>query len=163
MSIDRVATSRGVYLRQPQETTKKQTYTVTVTPRFYPEGVEGAESLATQQSRVDFQMKMNLRLGPSNFALPRPPPSGDRHISHPDHLLLMNNGRTFSIEVDPTDLESGLYTSNLVGYDAECPDKGSLFSLPITITKPMSLPENEPSPNLGQVRLRRLLRLLRLL
>jgi len=148
-TMDRVATPRGVYMRQPEETRKKQTFNITVSPKFFPDGVDGAADLETQQARVNFEMKMNLRLGPEQHSLPRQSPAP--YVSHPDHLMLMHNGRTFSIEVDPTALESGLYTTQLTGYDATDPDKGALFSFPITIVKPTALPPNEPSPNLGQM------------
>jgi tripeptidyl-peptidase-2 len=147
-TIDRFATPRGVYLRQPEETRKKQTYNVTVTPRIFPEDGEDGLALETQQARVDFEMKMNLKLGPSQFALPRTSPG---HVAHPEHLMLLAKGRSFAIEVDPTELESGLYTTHLVGYDSNDAGKGALFNLPITVVKPASLPENEPSPNLGQM------------
>jgi tripeptidyl-peptidase-2 len=169
-SIDRVATPRGVYLRQPEETRKKQTYNVTVDPRFFPEGVEGTE-LATQQARVNFEMKLNLKLQDTQLSLPRDF-DVTSCISHPEHrafaptraplpttnpnsfalaVMLPAGGRSFAIEVDPTSLEPGLYTTTLVGYDSTSPDKGAVFRLPITIVKPNSLPPNEPSPNLGQM------------
>jgi tripeptidyl-peptidase II len=51
----------------------------------------------------------------------------------------MHNGRSFKVDVDPTNLEPGVHTAKVVGYDAGSEDSGIKFSLPITVVK--NLPE----------------------
>ena len=147
VSINRVATKMGVYLRQHDECNKRQTYTVTVDPKWGHE--DSDRSLSTQTSRVEFNMRMNLEVTSSKDDSK----DGESFVTHPDHLVLMHNGRSFTIEVDPRRLTSGLHTTQLVGYDSESPERGPMFKFPITVMKPMSLEGDgeNPSPNLGQL------------
>jgi hypothetical protein len=51
--------------------------------------------------------------------------------------MLMSNGRSFKIDVDPSQLTPGLYTAKVYGKDAANPSRGPLFSVPITVVKPI--------------------------
>jgi tripeptidyl-peptidase II len=51
--------------------------------------------------------------------------------------MLMNNGRSFKIDVDPTELATGVHTAKVCGIDSDKPDRKVIFSIPITIIKPM--------------------------
>ena len=79
----------------------------------------------TQKSRIDFEMK---------FALESTAPSW---VSVPSHFIVMNNGRAFNISVDASKLPHGVHTAKVCGYDAEHPERGVMWSLPITVVKPM--------------------------
>ena len=82
-TINRVATKNGVYLRQHDECNKRQTFTVTIDPKF---GFNDDDrSIETQTKRVEFEMRMNLKLSVDDCDW----------ISFPDHVVLMHNGRSF--------------------------------------------------------------------
>lgn len=49
----------------------------------------------------------------------------------------MNGGRSFKIEVDPTDLPSGVHTAKVFGVEAEKPGRKAIFTVPITVVKPL--------------------------
>ena len=132
---NRAGTGRGVYLRQPEEVSKVQTFTVEVSPEF---SADDNNSFATQRSRVNFEMLVN-------FGTTTPAP----FVSFPEHLVLMHNGRNFVIEIDPTRLPPGLHFTKLCGYDSQNPERGAIFSFPITIAKPFCVDARSPSPNLG--------------
>jgi len=138
-TINRVATPNGVYLRQHDECNKRQTYSVTVNPCF---GFNDDDrSIETQTKRVEFEMRMNLKLADEDCDW----------INIPEHVVLMHNGRNFSIEVTPCDLESGLHTTHLIGYDSANPARGAMFKLPITVVKPKPIDPSDVAPNLGQM------------
>jgi len=138
-TINRAATPNGVYLRQHEECNKRQTYSVTVDPKF---GFKDDDrSIETQTKRVEFEMRMNLELSVEDCDW----------VSFPDHVVLMHNGRSFSIEVNPCDLPSGLHTIHLIGYDSSNPARGAMFKLPITVVKPKPLDTSDVAPNLGQM------------
>ena len=111
---NRLATPRGVYLRQPQEVSKVQTFSVRVNPSFGEENV----NYDCQKARVNFEMMVN-------FGTSTPAP----FVSFPEHLVLMHNGRDFVIEIDPTGLPPGLHFTKLCGYDSTHPERGAIFSL----------------------------------
>lgn len=54
----------------------------------------------------------------------------------PEILLLAFGGRTFDIEVDPTNLEEGVHFAEIQGIDGEAPWRGPLFRIPITVVIP---------------------------
>ena len=47
-----------------------------------------------------------------------------------------NGGRSFDIQVDPTQLQSGFHFEQILGYDSTAMTMGPLFRIPITICKP---------------------------
>jgi tripeptidyl-peptidase-2 len=60
-------------------------------------------------------------------------------VSVPSNFMLMSNGRSFKIEVDPSQLPPGLHTANVFGRDATNQSRGPLFRLPITVVKPLQI------------------------
>jgi tripeptidyl-peptidase-2 len=60
-------------------------------------------------------------------------------VKHPSHLDLMYTVRHFLVQVDPTGLDKGVHTTYINAYDANQPDKGPLFEIPITVVKPEPL------------------------
>ena len=117
---NRAGSPRGVYLRQPEEVSLRQTYSVSVDPRFRKDAVD----METQRRRVDFEMRFNLE-------------ATAPWVRSPDHLMLMHNGRSFKFEVDPTSLPPGVHTARIHGYDSSAPSRGPMFSVPITVAKPL--------------------------
>lgn len=117
---------RGIYMRQPEESASKQAFSVRVNPNF-----RRTDNLndQTQKERIDFEMK---------FALQSTAPSW---VSVPDYFMLMNNGRSFKISVDASALPHGVHTAKVCGSDAENPQRGVMWSLPITVIRP--LPEQQ--------------------
>jgi tripeptidyl-peptidase II len=55
----------------------------------------------------------------------------------PSNFVLMNDGRSFEIEVDPTGLKPGVHTARMCGVQVDKPDRKVLFSVPITVIKPL--------------------------
>ena len=121
MCVDnRAGRPRGVYLRQPEEVSAKQVLSINVDPRFGNDNVD----LETQQSRVEFEMNIAVEATAA-------------WVQAPDLLVLMYNGRSFKIEVDPTNLPPGVHTAQVIGYDASRRERGAMFSVPITVVKPL--------------------------
>ena len=129
---------RGIYLRQKDETSIRQTFTINVNPQF-PKDLDILESAQQQQrSKIDFEMKCNMKCDES-------------WVTIPEHLLLTNNGRSFKVAVDPTGLPPGLHTAQVCGTDSDHPESGVVWYLPITITKPMDV---ERIVDLGELEVR---------
>ena len=128
----RAGNPRGIYLRQPEESSTLQTFSVQVNPKFRRED----ESIAGSQKRqIEFEMQVALK-------------STVPWVSTADHFMLMNNGRAFKVNVDPTALPIGVHTAQILGYDAENLDRGIVWSLPITVVKPIEEQRFINLPNL---------------
>jgi hypothetical protein len=51
-------------------------------------------------------------------------------------------GASFDVRVDPTQLTAGkFHYGEILGYDTQCPDRGPLFCLPVSVAKPI-IPSN---------------------
>jgi tripeptidyl-peptidase-2 len=109
---------RGVYLRQPEETATRQTFSVGVDPLFRKDDVESE----TQRQKIDFEMHFRLEATAS-------------WVNPPEFFMLMHNGRSFKVEVDPTGLPEGVHTAKVLAYEAEKSGAGVVFALPITVVK----------------------------
>lgn len=121
-----------MYLRQPEDVSVKQTFTVNVQALFASKDTVDIE---TQLKRVEYEMKFALQ-------------STVSWVQAPDYLMLMNNGRSFKITIDPTKLDAGVHTAKILAYDSNSPEAGPRFFVPITILKPLA--EN-PSLALGKL------------
>ena len=133
--IDRPGLPRGVYLRQPQDVAAKQTFTIKVDALF---AIADNVEIETQRKRVEFETKFVLR-------------STVAWVQTPDHFMLMHNGRSFKIIIDPTRLDTGVHTAEILAYDSSMPEAGPRFTVPITVVKPLA--EN-PSLQLGKLEVR---------
>lgn len=111
---------RGIYLRQPHETAVRKTFTVTVNPQFQR---EDRVSEVMQRRKIDLELHFTLE-------------STESWVIASSHFMLMNDGRSFEIEVDPTGLKSGVHTAKVCGIQVDKPDRKVLFSIPITVIKP---------------------------
>ncbi|KAF3340242.1 tripeptidyl-peptidase 2 [Carex littledalei] len=117
-------TLRGIYLRECSACLQSSEWTVQVQPKFH----EGASNL---DQLVPFEECIQLQ-------------SSDKSVVQvPEFLLLINNGRTFNIVVDPTKVSDGLHYYEAYGIDVKASWRGPLFRIPITIIKP-SAPVGQP-------------------
>jgi tripeptidyl-peptidase-2 len=124
---------RGIYLRQPEEVAAKQVFSINVNPKF---GNADDIDLETQKRRVEFEMNVSLET------------SAPEWIKIPELLVLMYNGRSFKIEVDPTKLPPGLHTAHINGYDVSSKGGSAIFSVPVTVLIPL---EQSNNVNLGKL------------
>lgn len=141
---------RGIYLRSEPECSLRQTFSVNVVsdklqafmslhltrfdesygtaiifrvpqdPQFRREDVVSEE---TQRKRIEFEM---------NFRIVSTAP----WIKVPDTFVVMNNGRSFKVDVNPCGLCPGLHTAYVYGVDANRPDRKVIFRVPVTVAKP---------------------------
>jgi tripeptidyl-peptidase-2 len=118
---NRTGNTRGIYLRQSHETGVKQMCEIFINPQFR---LEDVPSEATQRQKIDFEMSIRLV-------------TDKGWVKVPSNMFLMNNGRSFTVDVDPTELSPGLHTAKIWGYDTSSPSSHAIFSLPVTITKPL--------------------------
>jgi tripeptidyl-peptidase-2 len=125
---------RGIYLRQPEEVAAKQVFSINVNPKF---GNNDDIDLETQKRRVEFEMNVSVET------------TAPEWIKVPDLLVLMYNGRSFKIEVNPTKLPPGLHTAHIHGYDVSPKGGGAIFSVPVTVLIPLKQSNNI---NLGKLK-----------
>lgn len=114
---------RGVYLREAYQTEKPSDFVVSVEPKFRFQS-DNAE-------KINFERKVTLT-------------STADFVDHPKYLFMSNQSSNFQLRVDPTKLLEGSVTSTeIIGTDAENPDVGPLFRVPITIIKPTILTKKD--------------------
>jgi tripeptidyl-peptidase-2 len=116
---------RGIYLRQQEETTARQKFGIVVDPQF-PRVDANDLTDAEQERRIEFEM---------NFVLESTEPSW---VKAPETFHLVNDSRSFAIQVDPVHLEPGVHTASVRALDASNLNRGAIFSVPITVI--MTLP-----------------------
>jgi tripeptidyl-peptidase-2 len=133
----RAGNPRGIYMRQAEEVSVRQSFGIRVNPKFQRQGAATLQD-ETQKTKIDFEIQVALE-------------STADWVSTPDHFMLMNNGRAFKIYVDPTRLQPGLHTAKILGRDAEHPERGVMFSVPITVIKPL---KEERMIELGELEVR---------
>ncbi|MGB0583251.1 MAG: tripeptidyl peptidase II, partial [Limisphaerales bacterium] len=107
--------ARGIYMREPFEFVRPVESIVTITPRFHEK--------ADNRKKVKFEMRFNLECDAD-------------WVSKPDHLMLMHGGRYFRVRVDGTKLQPGSHYTEIRAFDANNPDRGPVFRVPITVLKP---------------------------
>ncbi|CAG8501846.1 10192_t:CDS:10 [Diversispora eburnea] len=119
---DRPIIKRGIYLRESHETSSPQLFSVAVRPKF----MKDAEPTSGDNNPKKFELENRIAL-----VCTQP------WIRAPDFLLLGSQGRLFDVKVDPTQLSPGnFYFAEVQGYDTTCSERGPLFKVPVTITKP---------------------------
>uniref|UniRef100_A0A0N4Z918 Tripeptidyl-peptidase 2 n=1 Tax=Parastrongyloides trichosuri TaxID=131310 RepID=A0A0N4Z918_PARTI len=113
---------RGIYLRESYETKKPKEHFVTVTPKFRP--------LSDVEKQINFEANCILTCK-------------DSFVKYPKFVNLPSDGKQFSIFVDPTQVPPGTvkYTE-IIGYENDHKELGALFTIPITIINPMTVPDN---------------------
>jgi tripeptidyl-peptidase-2 len=120
LSVSVSGGKRGIYLREPNETgddAEPQEFTVRVAPSFHPN--------ARSRQKVAYRLRLTLE-------------SGAEWVQCGEEITVTNGGATFSVLVDPRNVESGAHYSEVVGYDADDKARGPLFRLPITVCRPIA-------------------------
>jgi tripeptidyl-peptidase-2 len=129
VTIDSLSGSpRGVYLRQPHETTVAHSLSVAVEPVWPMQDNPTTES---QQAKIKFQRQFKLKS------------TCPAWVKVPSDFVLMSEGRSFKMDVDPRGLPPGLHTAQVLAVDTATPDAGPLFQVPVTVTVPLPNPSSE--------------------
>lgn len=113
---------RGLYLREPAETSQLIQRGVRIKPHFPGDDDSGK----LNPSKVAFEIKVALVATQS-------------WIMAPDHMILMHSERTFVMRVDPTHLPPGVHYGEIHGFDVNCVAMGPIFRVPVTVLKPSPL------------------------
>ena len=113
---------RGIYLRDPAEVDRVFEASVDVHPRM--------ENVEDNLRKLDLEVLMKLETKAD-------------WVNIGSHFVLTNGGGYFPIAVDPTNLEPGLHVASVRGVLADNPQRGALFELPVVVTIPEPLDENE--------------------
>ena len=114
--------TRGIYLRQAEETSNANTYKVDVQPIFH-------ESTPPEQ-KVQLELRLILR-------------STASWVTCPDFVMMASGGKLFSVCVDPRSLPAGsVYVAFVRAYIEQRPEIGPIFEIPVTIAKPIIITEN---------------------
>lgn len=65
-------------------------------------------------------------------------------VQCPKYLNLNYDSRSFNIKIDPSSLVAGTVNFAMIrAYDVECAEKGPVFSIPITVIKPLELTDKD--------------------
>ena len=108
---------RGVYLREPHQSIERTRVGIAIRTHF-PEGT-------SKQSKADFQTSVELETTAAWVTC------GEfLDVTHTDQ------GKLFSLLVDPRGLSPGVHFAELRGYIAGKRQQGALFRFPITIVRP---------------------------
>ncbi|KAJ2082275.1 hypothetical protein H4R24_001722 [Coemansia sp. RSA 988] len=123
---------RGIYLRNYEESAHVRHMQINVVPEF-PGDVraklerdsDGSRGQQESQRRFDFEQRALLVATAS-------------WVRAPEAVYVAGTGCNFSVRIDPTLLEPGrLHVAAIDGYDSTNVDRGPIFSIPITVTKPI--------------------------
>ncbi|KAJ2615482.1 hypothetical protein H4S08_001217 [Coemansia sp. RSA 1365] len=124
--------ARGIYLRDFEESAHVRHMQIQVTPEF-PGDVrarfggdrDGSYGQQEGQRRFDFEQR-TLLVATASW------------VRAPEAVYIGGNGCSFSVRIDPTLLKLGqLHVAAIDAYDSTNVDRGPIFSIPITVTKPL--------------------------
>jgi len=108
---------RGIYLRQLEESSHKNTYNAQVTPVF-PEGTESA-------AKIDFEKRFVVR-------------ATEDWVTCPPYVEMVQAGKSLPITVDCRGLPKGAVSTAMVrGYEEGASDWS--FEIPVTVARPISV------------------------
>ncbi|KAJ2788383.1 hypothetical protein H4R20_007389, partial [Coemansia guatemalensis] len=124
--------ARGIYLRDYEESAHVRHIQVHVVPEFpgdvrakFEQDTDGSHGQQESQRRFDFEQRALLMTSAS-------------WVQAPEAVYVGGNGCHFSVRIDPTILEPGrLHVAAINAYDSANVDRGPIFSIPITVTKPL--------------------------
>ena len=108
---------RGIYLRERHEAggdAQPQEFRVSVKPDFHPD--------ATSEEKVAYRIRLRLE-------------STADWVNCGEQMTVMSVGETLSVLVDPRELPPGAPFAEVYGLDADHPERGPLFRLPVTVTR----------------------------
>lgn len=137
ISINQVGKSvpklRGIYLRGGNACCQTSEWTVQLDPKFH----EGASNL---EQLVPFEECLQLHSTDTSV------------VQIPEYILVTNNGRSFNIVVNPSNISSGLHYFEVYGIDYKAPWRGPIFRVPITVIKPIALLGEPPLLSISNLR-----------
>ncbi|XP_075538908.1 tripeptidyl-peptidase II [Dermacentor variabilis] len=115
---------RGLYLREPQHTSKPSVHAFTIEPVLLNE--ERADPL----DKIGFELNLSLVCDAT-------------WVSTPALLNMTYTSRSISLRVDPCSLAPGSYYTAVKAFDVTCPEKGPVFEIPISVIKPKPVTEED--------------------
>ncbi|MCL4177805.1 MAG: S8 family serine peptidase [Verrucomicrobia bacterium] len=124
VTLPRQRNARGVYLREPEETSRPLDVTVRVSPHF--------SKSTDNRVKVDYQRRFRLE-------------SSAAWIEAPGHLMLAHAGRSFELRIDPTQLDPGVHYAEVTGFDLGDATAGPAFRLPVTVIRPVPVSDSNPA------------------
>ncbi|KAJ2385710.1 hypothetical protein H4S02_004202 [Coemansia sp. RSA 2611] len=132
--VDDTRGMRGIYLRNAEDSARVRFFKVAVTPVFptaadarLEDDADGSRGQQESQAQFDFEQRVLL--------VARAP-----WLAVPESLYVGSAGAPFSVRVDATQLEPGrLHTASIDAYDSRNVDRGPIFSVPVTVTKPLDV------------------------
>ncbi|CAG2111388.1 unnamed protein product, partial [Medioppia subpectinata] len=115
----------GVYLRQPEEVANPSIQQIRV------------DSIFLNDKQIDNKRKVDLEMNLSLIC-------DNEWITCPSFLHLTFGSRVFFIKVDPRGLEDGReHFAFIRAYDTNCIEKGPVFHIPVSVMKPMKIPDSK--------------------
>lgn len=123
----------GLYFRGGSETKSVQQHSCNIKPRVFRE-----DSDLSNPGKLAQDFNLSLRT-----SVP--------WINVPKFLHLCYSGRAFDVRVDPTSLEPGLHFGVIEAYDESCGNP--IFSVPVTVCKPIEDNSSNMGLSLSDVRL----------
>ncbi|KAL3906324.1 MAG: hypothetical protein SGILL_009314, partial [Bacillariaceae sp.] len=136
ISIPSRNNARGIYIRDEPELDGPMTFSVLVKPRF-------SHSIQRTSSEMDelLSLEMDLLLK-----------SSDAWLTCPSSMRLLSakerGGQSFSIRLDTKTLPPGAHFATIEAHDASDPERGSIFSVPVTVVVPHSRFVSKTEPKL---------------
>ncbi|PIA13222.1 subtilisin-like protein, partial [Coemansia reversa NRRL 1564] len=138
--------ARGIYLRNFEESAHVRHMQIQITPEFpgdvrakFEHDSDGSYGQQEGQRRFDFEQRA-LLIATASW------------VRAPEAVYVGGNGCSFSVRIDPTLLKPGqLHVAAIDAYDSTNVDRGPIFSIPITVTKPLPV-ELSGSVELGCLR-----------
>eukprot|EP00397_Hematodinium_sp_SG-2012_P001691 GEMP01001696.1.p1 GENE.GEMP01001696.1~~GEMP01001696.1.p1 ORF type:complete len:803 (+),score=156.62 GEMP01001696.1:62-2410(+) len=127
---------RGLYLREPNQVAHPITELINVAVQFHKDTPQVNEQYLAYERRILLK-------------------ATQAWVKVPESLFLVSGTRNFELRVDPTHraVMSGLNFAYVNAYDSSIPSAPPLFQFPITLIKPIAVPEEPTELDLttGQV------------
>eukprot|EP00913_Durusdinium_trenchii_P005630 g5248.t1 len=114
---------RGIYLREAHQTTRATAHTVSVRPLF--------SEKTKPETKTAFEMRISLS-------------ATEPWIQVGPHTLLTHGGSQFTVEVNPADVEPGAHFGEVRGFDADHPERGPIFRVPVTLIRSTPMKSETP-------------------
>jgi tripeptidyl-peptidase-2 len=116
--------ARGVYLREPEESSRAHDLLVEVAAVF--------ADTDSNRARITFERHLRLQ-------------STASWVQAPAAFVVVPGMRSFKIKVDPRALPPGVHFAEVRGTDSAEPGRGALFRVPITVIRSETLPAEDPT------------------
>jgi len=118
--------ARGIYIRDEIELEGSMAFGVQVNPRF---GHSNQRTPSEMDELLSLELDLQLK-------------ASEAWVTCPSSMTLLSakerNGQTFSVRLSTEELSPGVHFASVDAIDASDPDRGNLFSLPITVIVPHS-------------------------